>query len=134
MSPALSACPYASPTLITWQDPDLRNLAAVAMDPGGLAASRAQGEQKQSVRRVMAVLNLLMPLLKHVTSTFRPAADAARDLVALSVGPAFRGARGYYVGRRQSPDAEVSRRPEAQIKLWEACWEWAGLSAGKTVL
>lgn len=75
-----------------------------------------------------------MPLIKHITSAIRPVGDAAMDLVALSVDPAFRGARGHYTGRHQSADAEISRDSEAQIKLWEACWKWAGLSQGENIL
>ncbi|KIW10103.1 hypothetical protein PV08_11063 [Exophiala spinifera] len=114
-------------------NPHLSSLTAVAMDPGGLAASRAQAEQKKTVRRIMAVVNFCMPLLKHLTQTFRPTADAARDLVEVSVGAEFVGKRGYYVGRKAGDSAAMSRDPEVQTRLWNACWKWSGLESDETV-
>lgn len=116
------------------QDPKLSRLTVTAMDPGGLATSRAQAEQRKSVRRVMAAVSFCMPVLKHFTTTFRPTAEAARDLVAVSVEPEFQGKRGYYVGQKPGISAEISRDPAAQQRLWAACWKWAGLSAEETVL
>jgi hypothetical protein len=104
------------------------------MDPGGLVGSRAHSEQKAVIRRLMGVMNVMMPLLRHLTSTVRTTADAGRDLVALSVGPEFQGKRGYFIGKHEAAPAEVSRDAEVQRKLWEACWGWAGLSAKETVL
>jgi hypothetical protein len=104
------------------------------MDPGGLVGSRAHSEQKAGIRRVIGVVNVLMPLLRHLTSAVRTTADAGRDLVALSVGPEFRGKRGYFVGRREATSAKVSRDSEVQRKLWKACLRWAGMSGGETVL
>ncbi|OQV08332.1 hypothetical protein CLAIMM_12627 [Cladophialophora immunda] len=115
-------------------DTTLSGLSVVAMDPGGLAASRAQVEQRKSVRRIITVVNFCMPVLKHFTSTFRPTSDAARDLVEVSVGPAFRGKRGYYVGQNPSPSATMSKDPEVQARLWEACWRWSSLKSEDTVL
>jgi hypothetical protein len=104
------------------------------MDPGGLTASRAQAVQKKSVRRLMATINFCMPVLKHLTTMFRTTEDAGRDLVALSVGPAFHGKRGYYVGQKPDAPAAVSEDGNEQQRLWEACWTWAGLRLGETVL
>lgn len=104
------------------------------MDPGGLPASRGQAEQKKSIQRMMAVVKVLMPLLKHLTAVMRPTADAARDVVAVSVDPEFNGKRGYFVGRKPDVDAEVSRDTGAQERLWEACWRWTGLSPEETAL
>ena len=64
----------------------------------------------------------------------RPTADAAKDLVAVTVEPEFQGKRGYFVGRKSEKDAEVSRDAEAQDKLWAACWRWTGLASRETVL
>ncbi|EXJ92418.1 hypothetical protein A1O3_00969 [Capronia epimyces CBS 606.96] len=115
-------------------NPELSALTALAMDPGGLAASRAQAEQRKSVRRIMAAVNFCMPLLKHFTQMFRPTADAARDLVEVSVGAQFQGKRGYYVGCKLGDSAAMSRDPEVQARLWDACWKWAGLKSEETIL
>ncbi|KAF2650308.1 NAD(P)-binding protein [Lophiostoma macrostomum CBS 122681] len=112
----------------------LAKITVTAMDPGGLPASRSQVGQKKPIQFMMAIINLLMPLLKHLTTALRPAADAARDLVAVSVEPEFQGRRGYFVGRSPEVDAEISRSREAQESLWAACWRWTGLRAGDTML
>ncbi|CAJ2502368.1 Uu.00g097620.m01.CDS01 [Anthostomella pinea] len=115
-------------------DPKLPNLTVLAVDPGGLAASRSQVHMKKPVQRMMATINFLMPVLKHVTTMFRPTADAARDVVAVSVAPEFRSRRGYYVGQRADVDAEISRDAGAQDRLWRACWGWSGLEPEETML
>lgn len=65
---------------------------------------------------------------------FRPTPEAARDLVEVSVGPAFQGKRGYYIGQKSSPSAAMSKDPEVQARLWEACWRWSSLKPEETVL
>jgi hypothetical protein len=82
----------------------------------------------------MATINFFMPVLKHLTTTFRTTEDAGRDLVAVSVGPEFHGKRGYYVCRKPDAPAAVSENEDEQRRLWEACWRWAGLSSGETML
>ena len=82
----------------------------------------------------MAAINICMPVLKYLTTAFRPTADSARDLVAVSVEPQFQGKKGYYVGREPEVSAEISRDAAVQKRLWTACWKWAGLSAEETVL
>ncbi|KAL2134848.1 hypothetical protein VTI74DRAFT_10654 [Chaetomium olivicolor] len=115
-------------------DPNLSQITATAMDPGGLTASRAQAVQKKPVRRLMATINFFMPVLKYLTTTFRTTEDAGRDLVAVSVGPEFHGKRGYYIGQKPDAPAAVSENGNEQRRLWEACWKWAGLSSGETAL
>jgi hypothetical protein len=116
------------------QDPTLAKITVTAMDPGGLPASRAQAGQKKLIWLMLTVINFLMPLLKYVSTTLRTAADAARDLVALSVEPEFQGKRGYFVGLNPEADAEISRSREAQDALWAACWKWTGLTSGEVIL
>jgi hypothetical protein len=82
----------------------------------------------------MGVVNVLMPVLKHLTSAVRTTADAGRDLVAVSVGSEFRGKRGYFVGLEEEAPAEVSKDVELQKRLWDACCGWTGLEEGETVL
>ncbi|KAJ5668304.1 uncharacterized protein N7477_006874 [Penicillium maclennaniae] len=115
-------------------DPKLSKMTALAMDPGGLPASRAQAIQKSSTRKLFAVINILMPILKHLTSMFRTTEDAGRDLVAVSMDPAFQGKGGYYVGQNQDAPAAISKDKKEQERLWAACWRWAGLKAEETVL
>ena len=82
----------------------------------------------------MAVMNFLMPVLKHITTSFRTTADAGRDLVTVSLDPRFQGKGGYYVCQKPASPAAVSQDVEIQKRLWNACWEWAGLSSNETAL
>lgn len=75
-----------------------------------------------------------MPVLKYLTSVFRTTEDAGRDLVAVSMDPAFQGKGGYYVGRKADVPAAISTDKKEQKLLWAACWRWAGLEADETVL
>ncbi|KIA76020.1 hypothetical protein HK57_00637 [Aspergillus ustus] len=116
------------------QDPELSNITATAVDPGGLPESRGQVEQKRAVRVFMAIFNLLMPVLKYLTTDFRTAKDSGRDLVAVSVAPEFQAKRGYYVGASKGEGAQISHDKETQRRLWDACWKWTGLSPAETAL
>ncbi|KAJ5627929.1 short chain dehydrogenase/reductase SDR [Penicillium lividum] len=116
------------------KDPKLSNVSAISMDPGGLPSSRGQAEQKRSVRFMFAVINFLMPVLKHLTTDFRTTEDSGRDLVAVSLDPMFHVKSGYFVGQIQGSPAAVSEDLESQKRLWDACWRWARLRDGETIL
>jgi len=104
------------------------------MDPGGLLGSRAHSEQKPTVGLTMDVVNVLMPMLRHPTRTLQTNNDAGRYSAALSVGPGFRGMRGYFVGQNKDVSAKLSRNKVVQRKLWDACLSWAGVSTAEPVL
>ncbi|KAF4980497.1 hypothetical protein FZEAL_3508, partial [Fusarium zealandicum] len=72
------------------KNPSLSHITVTAMDPGGLVDSRANSVQKPLVKKVFAVVNLLIPILKHVTNAVRRSADAGRDLAELSVADGFK--------------------------------------------
>ncbi|KAK4233076.1 hypothetical protein C8A03DRAFT_39242 [Achaetomium macrosporum] len=99
------------------RDPKLSSITVTCMDPGGLVSSRAHSEQRAGVRRLMAVVDAMMPLLRHFTTAVRTTEDAGRDLVALSVEPEFRGKRGYFVGRSAEIPAKDSLDSQAQKTL-----------------
>jgi hypothetical protein len=82
----------------------------------------------------MGIANAMMPLLRHLTGAMRTTASAGRDLVALGVGVQFKGNRGYFVGKQKGTPTKVSCDLTVQKKLWAACWGWAGLLQGETVL
>jgi hypothetical protein len=75
-----------------------------------------------------------MPVLKHLTSALRTTEDAGRDLVTVSIDPAFHGKGGYYAGQKADVAATASKDKKSQERLWEACWRWVGLRPDKTVL
>ncbi|KAL3471488.1 hypothetical protein BJX99DRAFT_24408 [Aspergillus californicus] len=116
------------------KNPQLSNITVTAMDPGGMTSSRAHTEQKLVVRVMSAIVNLLLPILKHLTTAIRTTEDSGRDLVALSNGPTFDKKRGYYVGQTKAAPAPLSLDPEVQARLWTACWKWAGLTPEETAL
>ncbi|KAJ5759126.1 hypothetical protein N7520_006282 [Penicillium odoratum] len=116
------------------KDSNLSNVTALSMDPGGLPSSRGQAEQKKSVRLIFAIINFLMPVLKHLTTNFRATEDSGLDLVAVSVGPEVHGKSGYFDGQKQESPTVASEDVEFQKRLWDACWRWAGLSDGETTL
>ncbi|KAJ5987196.1 hypothetical protein N7451_011561 [Penicillium sp. IBT 35674x] len=116
------------------KDPKLSNVVAFSMDPGGLPSSRGQTEQKFLLRLIFGVINFLMPVLKHLTTEFRTTDDSGRDLAAVSVDPMFHGKTGYFVGQTQGSSTPASEDLEWQGRLWNACWKWAGLSDGETIL
>jgi hypothetical protein len=82
----------------------------------------------------MVAVNFCMPLLKYFTQTFRRTADAALDLVAVSLEPSFKGKRGYFVGQKAVASSDMSRDSGVQARLWAACWRWSGLAPEETVL
>ncbi|KAJ4328871.1 hypothetical protein N0V84_000659 [Fusarium piperis] len=115
-------------------DPNLSSITATAMDPGDIVDSRAHAAQKPVIRFVLGTITYLLPLTKHIKSSFRRSADAGKDLAELSVGKEFDGTRGYFLGVKREEEAPMTRDEGKQRILWEACWRWAGLKEGETVL
>ncbi|KAI8677851.1 hypothetical protein NCS55_00503200 [Fusarium keratoplasticum] len=115
-------------------DPNLSGITVTAMDPGGIVDSRAHTAQKPVIRFVLSTISHLLPLTKHITSSFRRSADAGKDLAELSVGKEFEGIRGYFLGVKREEEAPMTKEESKQRILWEACWRWAGLEEGETVL
>ncbi|KAJ4218515.1 hypothetical protein NW759_008410 [Fusarium solani] len=115
-------------------DPNLSGITVTAMDPGGIVDSRAHTAQKPVIRFVLGTLSHLLPLTKHITSSFRRSADAGNDLAELSVGKEFEGIRGYFLGVQKEEESPMTKDESKQRILWEACWRWAGLEEGETVL
>ncbi|KAM0551387.1 hypothetical protein ACHAPJ_008496 [Fusarium lateritium] len=114
--------------------PGLSGITAITMDPAGIVDSRATSFQKLHVRIIFGIISLLLPLLKYVTSSVRPSAEAGRDLAEISVGDSFKGIKGYFVGLNRDEETPVSKDVKKRDALWKACWEWAGLKKEETVL
>ncbi|KAF4963027.1 hypothetical protein FSARC_8937 [Fusarium sarcochroum] len=114
--------------------PGLSGMTAITMDPAGMVDSRATSVQKLHIRILFGIVSLLLPLLKHVTSSVRPSVEAGRDLAEISVGDSFKGRSGYFVGLRRDEETAASKDVEKRDALWRACWEWAGLKKEDTVL
>ncbi|KAM6517924.1 hypothetical protein FSOLCH5_006694 [Fusarium solani] len=59
---------------------------------------------------------------------------AGKDLAELSVGKEFEGTRGYFLGVQKEEESPMTKDENKQRILWDACWRWAGLEEGETVL
>lgn len=104
------------------------------MDPGGMVDSRAHKIQTPLIRFVFALIVLLLPLLKYVTDELRSAAQSGQELADLAVGEKYKGKKGYFMGSRREEEDPICRDAEKRDVIWEACWKWAGLKKGETVL
>lgn len=118
------------------QDPNIKNVTALAMDPGGLPDSRVMNTGVPLAWWILmkGVLKPLQPVLKYVIPDLRPAKVAAVDLIELSVGKSHAGASGYYTMARAEATSPDSSDEEKQRALWVKSLEWAGITEEKTDL
>ncbi|KAK2677739.1 hypothetical protein RAB80_006479 [Fusarium oxysporum f. sp. vasinfectum] len=80
------------------KNPKLSSITAIAMDPGGMVDSRAHRIQTPFMRFAFSLVLILLPVLRHFTDTMRSAAQSGRELVELSVGERFKGAKRIFYG------------------------------------
>ena len=104
------------------------------MDPGGLTDSRAHTEQRAQLRMVLYVVNFMMPVVKIFTKDVRKSADAAKDLLDMTIAKELKGNRGYFEGLRPAEPAKASFNSQHQQALWKASWTWSDLKDGETSL
>ncbi|PYH43916.1 short-chain dehydrogenase [Aspergillus saccharolyticus JOP 1030-1] len=108
----------------------LHKITALAVNPGNLSDSRALQVNTPAKLQFIArfILQPFRPLLQYKDRTIRTAAEAALDVAALAVGPAFAGARGYFTLRQADTSSAESRDPKKQQQLWEKTLEWVGMT------
>ncbi|KAL5602410.1 hypothetical protein FOBRF1_009943 [Fusarium oxysporum] len=116
------------------KNPKLSGITAIAMDPGGMVDSRAHRIQTPFMRFAFSLVLILLPVLRHFTDTMRSAAQSGRELVELSVGERFKGAKGYFMGARREEEDIACKDVHKRELLWNACWKWAGMKEEETVL
>ncbi|KAL9573092.1 hypothetical protein ACKAV7_002777 [Fusarium commune] len=119
---------------LTYQNPKLSGITAIAMDPGGMVDSRAHRIQTPFMRFAFSLVLISLPVLRHFTDTMRPAAQSGRELVELSVGERFKGVKGYFMGARREEDDIACKDVHKRELLWNACWKWARMKEEETVL
>ncbi|KAF4625680.1 hypothetical protein G7Y89_g12484 [Cudoniella acicularis] len=117
------------------QDPKLRKITAVAMDPGGLVDSRTMNEGVPSTWKyaMKGFLSPMRPLLKHFIPTLRSVNESSIDLIEISVGK-LNSERGYFTLLKKDDSSPESKDEEKQQRLWAKSLEWAHVSKNDTVL
>ncbi|KAF4947381.1 hypothetical protein FGADI_10452 [Fusarium gaditjirri] len=119
---------------LTYQNPKLSGITAIAMDPGGMVDSRAHKIQTPFMRFAFSLVLISLPVLRYFTDTMRLAGQSGRELVELSVGERFKGTKGYFMGARREEEDIACMDVHKRELLWNACWKWAGMKEEETVL
>ncbi|ETS75028.1 hypothetical protein PFICI_13512 [Pestalotiopsis fici W106-1] len=119
------------------KNPKFKNITAVAINPGGLADSRAftsntprsiQLLQTFIVKPFMGVINRL------ADPTLRSSAAAGVDLAELAVNKAHPGERGYFTMLKKDESDPLTLDEGVQEKVWKKSLEWAHITKDDTAL
>ncbi|OTB09665.1 hypothetical protein M426DRAFT_256793 [Hypoxylon sp. CI-4A] len=121
---------YASSKLMitTWiypfnrylqQDPKLKNITVVAINPGGLGFI---------MKPLMTAIHYL------VDPTFRSSAEAASDVVELAVNNTHPGERGYFTLLKKDASDSITMNERVQQRVWKKSLEWARITKDNTKL
>lgn len=122
--------------------PDLRNICALSVDPGGVFSTGIMREQPWLLRTpIRMLLNILTPYMQKLSQngTLRTARKSARDILnaCFAVDDSVLGMRpkGLYLnGSRLKVSSKESRDMTKQILLWEGSLKLAGLEEKETAL
>ncbi|KAK7931158.1 short-chain dehydrogenase [Apiospora marii] len=116
-------------------NPKLKNITAIAVNPGDMGDSRAFATNTPlSIRLVQAlIVKPFLPLItRMVAPTFRSAAAAAVDVVELAVDRAHRGERGYFTMLDKDSSDPMTMDEEVQEVAWRKSLEWAKITKNNT--
>ncbi|RYP51529.1 hypothetical protein DL769_010797 [Monosporascus sp. CRB-8-3] len=119
------------------KNPRLKDITAVAINPGGLGDSRSFITNTPGSIQFMQkyVLKPLMPLVKClVDPTFRSSAEAGVDLVELATDRAHPGERGYFTLLQKDTSDPLTLDETVQQNVWLKSAEWAGITKENTEL
>jgi len=118
------------------KDPKLRNITAVAMNPGNLSDSRAlrTNTPRMLVLLSMFIIRPLRPLLRFMDPTMRLSAEAGADVIDLATEKAHPRERGYFTLLEKDASAPDSMDEETQQGLWKKTLQWAGITRDNTAL
>ncbi|KAJ9482506.1 hypothetical protein VN97_g10922 [Penicillium thymicola] len=114
------------------QNPQFNQITVTAMDPGGLVNSRAHVAQRSVIRIFFRLFALLLPVIRLFTYRLRSNSDSARDVLALALAPEYASVRGHFNGRKPQPPARVSEDEVKCEAIWQASWDWVGMTEGET--
>lgn len=113
------------------QNPKLRNITAVAINPGNLTDSRAlRTNTPQSLKNVQSfMLRPLRPILRAVMDpTLRTSATAGVDVADLAASRAYPGERGYFTMLKKDESSPESQVVEKQERIWAGTLRWARIA------
>lgn len=117
------------------QDPSLKHITTLAMDPAGMPTSRAFNNVPLLFKTTMFIVgHFVVPVAKYFTQALNTPANAGRELVAMSVGPEYEGVRGYFVRLQRTESSAESQDEGKQGQVWAACEKWVRLAPSETVL
>lgn len=118
------------------QNSELKNIVALAVDPGALPGSRALTRNTPRTLKVARLIlaNFVLPVAKYFTTAMRTLDAAGSNLSSLSVSPGGKGVRGYFIGQSAATPCAESRDEVKQEELWRACEKWVGLLPSETLV
>lgn len=119
------------------QDPNLKNITAVAVNPGNLVDSRALRNHTPKSMSLMQtfVYKPLLPLLKLLVGpTLRTAAPAGADVAELALNDKYAGERGFCTLLDKDESSPESQDKQKQSSLWAQTLLWAKISSNNTEL
>ena len=122
--------------------PELQNIGALSVDPGGVFSTGIMREQAWYLRGpIRMVLNLLTPCMQWAwpNGVLRTAEKSARDILRACFavdGPVLgKRPKGLYLnGSRLKVSSKESRDVKKQSLLWEGSLKLAGLEEKETAL
>lgn len=119
------------------QDPILKNITAVAINPGNLVDSRALRSNTPRSMSLMQtfVYKPLLPVLKlSMGPTLRTAAPAGVDVAELALSDKYAGQRGFYTLLQKDESSPDSQDKQKQSALWSQTLRWASITQEDTKL
>ncbi|OAQ59573.1 short-chain dehydrogenase [Pochonia chlamydosporia 170] len=119
------------------KDPNLKNVTAIAVNPGNMVDSRAlRTNTPPSLHKMQTfVYRPLLPILRLIMGpTLRTAAPAGADVVDLTLSPEYAGKRGFFTLLQDDESSPDSRDEEKQARLWKQTLLWAKVTKDSTVL
>lgn len=120
----------------TKQNPKLKHITVVVVNPGNLSDSRALRVNTPAMLQYMSrlIIQPLRPLLRMMDPTMRTSADAAADIVRLARNDVHSGESGYFILLERSAPPPGSVDEQVAEQLWQASAKWTGVTATDSFL
>ncbi|KAK6956709.1 hypothetical protein Daesc_001988 [Daldinia eschscholtzii] len=118
------------------KDENLRNITAVAYNPGGLVDSRLFDKNTSRPLNLLMryVVQPLLPLVHYANPQMRLGAESGVDAIELALDHVCPGERGYFELLEKDESSAESRDKAKQERLWAQSAEWANINKENTAL